>query len=289
MAPPQTAPPFTPRQEDPIMPSMPSDSPHTPLTSPLPRLAAVDDAGSAQSDSPRSAQISGANSQDNPQSSAGLKVKGASWVWIYDNLDSAIKVRHYSPRTLEAYKHWTQKFQTFTNSKEPQLLSMEDVKKFLSFLAVDKKIAASSQNQAFNALLFLFKHVLEKDFGRIEGVVRAKRRPYIPVVLSQEEVHRVIRRLDYPYDLVAKLLYGCGLRLFECLKLRVQDVNFDMQVLTVHDGKGQKDRTVPLPQVLLPELKTQLEKVMQVHQEDLAANYAGTFLPSAVAMKYKQA
>ena len=218
-----------------------------------------------------------------------MKVKGASWVWIYDHLDSAIKVRHYSPKTLEAYKHWTQKFQTFTKSKDPQLLSIEDVKKFLSFLAVDRKVAASSQNQAFNALLFLFKHVLEKDFGKIEGVVRAKRRPYIPVVLSREEVHRVIGRLDYPYDLVAKLLYGCGLRLFECLKLRVQDVNFEMQILTVHDGKGQKDRTVPLPQVLLPELKTQLERVMQVHQEDLAANYGGTFLPSALAMKYRHA
>ncbi len=92
------------------------------------------------------------------------------------------------------------------------------------------------------------------------------------MVLSREEVDRVIGRLDYPYDLVAKLLYGCGLRLLECLKLRVQDFNFDRQILTVHDGKGQKDRTVPLPQVLLPALKTQLEKVMQVHQSDLAAN-----------------
>jgi site-specific recombinase XerD len=174
-----------------------------------------------------------------------LKLTGASWVWVYDQLDSAIKVRHYSPKTLEAYKHWTQKFQTFTKSKDPQSVSTEDVKNFLSFLAVDKNISASSQNQAFNALLFLFKHILEKDFGRIEGVVRAKRGPYIPVVLSREEVNRVIDRLDHPYDLVAKLLYGCGLRLFECLKLRVQDFNFDMQILTVHDGKGQKDRTVP--------------------------------------------
>jgi len=102
-------------------------------------------------------------------------------------------------------------------------------------------------------------------------------------------VDRVIERLDYPYDLVAKLLYGCGLRLFECLKLRVQDLNFDMKVLTVHDGKGQKDRTAPLPHVLLPELKTQLERVIQLHQEDLACGYAGAFLPTALAIKYKQA
>ncbi|MBS1212122.1 MAG: integron integrase [Proteobacteria bacterium] len=104
---------------------------------------------------------------------------------------------------------------------------MEDVKRFLSFLATDKKVAASSQNQAFNALLFLFKHALEKEFGKVEGVVKAKRTKYIPVVLSRVEVDRVIHFLDYPYDLVVKLLYGCGLRLFECLKLRVQDLNFD--------------------------------------------------------------
>lgn len=101
---------------------------------------------------------------------------------------------------------------------------MDDVKGFLSFLAVETKISASSQNQAFNALLFLFKHVLEKEFGKLEGVVRAKRKPYIPVVLSREEVDRIIARLDQPYALVAKLLYGCGLRLFECLQLRVQDL-----------------------------------------------------------------
>lgn len=166
---------------------------------------------------------------------------------------------------------------------------MDDVKGFLSFLAVDKKVAAATQNQAFNALLFLFKHVLEKEFGKVEGVVRAKRTTYIPVVLSRVEVDRVVRFLEYPYDLVAKLLYGCGLRLFECLKLRVQDLNFEMKILTVHDGKGRKDRTVPLPQVLAPELNKQLETVRRVHREDLAAGYAGTFLPGALGEKYKRA
>jgi len=219
----------------------------------------------------------------------GLKLTGASWVSVYEGLNAAIKVRHYSPKTLKVYRFWTRKFQTFTRSKDPQLLSMEEVKGFLSFLAVDKNLSASSQNQAFNALLFLFKHVLEKDFGKVEGVVRAKRRPYIPVVLSREEVDRVIGQLDHPYDLIVKLLYGCGLRLFECLQLRVKDLNFDRKVLTVHDGKGQKDRTVPLPQVLLPELKTQLDSIIQLHQEDLAFGYAGTFLPNALEVKYKQA
>ena len=228
-------------------------------------------------------------SQHDPTASSELKLTGASWVSVYDGLTSAIQVRHYSPKTLQAYKIWTQKFQTFTKSKDPPLLSMDDVKGFLSFLAVHKKIAASSQNQAFNALLFLFRHVLEKEFGKVEGVVRAKRKPYIPVVLSREEVDHVIARLDAPYALVAKLLYGCGLRLFECLKLRAQDLNFAMGVLTVHDGKGQKDRAVPLPQALIPELHAQLDRVAQVHEADLTAGYAGTFLPTALGDKYPRA
>jgi integron integrase len=228
-------------------------------------------------------------SQNNKTESAEYPLTGASWVWVYDELTSAIKVRHYSPKTLQAYQIWTRKFQNFTQSKDPRLLSMNDVKGFLNFLAVTKKIAASSQNQAFNALLFLFRRVLEKEFSNIEGVVRAKRKPYIPVVLSREEVDRIIARLAAPYDLVAKLLYGCGLRLFECLKLRVQDLNFAMRVLTVHDGKGQKDRTVPLPEALVVDLHAQLDRAAQTHEADLAAGYAGTFLPSALGEKYPRA
>jgi integrase len=114
---------------------------------------------------------------------------------------------------------------------------MNDAKDFLSHLATNKQVPAPSQNQAFNTILFLFKNVLQKEFGKGEGVVRAKRPPYIPVVLSRPEVHRIIGLLEPPYDLIAKLFYGCGLRLFEYLKLRMQDLNFDMQVLTVHDGK----------------------------------------------------
>jgi integron integrase len=230
-----------------------------------------------------------AHSRNDSTETTVFKSTGASWVTVYDALTAAIKVRHYSPKTLQAYKIWIQKLQTFTKSKDPARLSMDDVKGFLSFLAVNKKIAASSQNQAFNALLFLFKHVLEKDFGKVEGVVRAKRKPYIPVVLSREEVNRIIERLDDPYDLIAKLLYGCGLRLFECLQLRVQDLNFATGLVTVHDGKGRKDRGVPLPQALRRALHEQLERVAQVHEADLVAGYAGTFLPGALQEKYPRA
>ncbi|MDP2204284.1 MAG: integron integrase [Methylicorpusculum sp.] len=218
-----------------------------------------------------------------------LKLIGANWEAIYEQLKNAIKVRHYSNKTWQAYRYWLQQFQTFTKSKDTGLLGMDDVKGFLSHLAVNKQVAASSQNQAFNALLFLFKNVLQKEFGKVEGVVRAKRRPYIPVVLSRPEVDRVIGLLEPPYDLIAKLLYGCDLRLFECLKLRVQDLNFDMQVLTVHDGKGQKDRTLPIPSTLTAELADQIEHVAALHEQDLAAKTAGVFLPNALDVKYKNA
>jgi integron integrase len=217
------------------------------------------------------------------------KLTGANWVAVYEQLQAAIQVRHYSNKTWQAYRYWLQQFQTYTKGKDVRLLDMDDVKGFLSHLAVNKQVAASSQNQAFNALLFLFRHVLQKEFTKVEGVVRAKRRPYIPVVLSRPEVDRIIGLLEPPYDLVAKLLYGCGLRLFECLKLRVQDLNFDLQVLTVHDGKGQKDRTLPMPAMLTTELAAQVERVATLHEQDLAANTAGVFLPKALDAKYKSA
>ncbi|MDX8389556.1 MAG: integron integrase, partial [Mariprofundaceae bacterium] len=194
-----------------------------------------------------------------------------------------------SPKTLKAYRSWVRQLQTFTKSKSPDLLCMEDVKSFLSSLAVEKKVAASTQNQAFNALLFLFRQVLEKEFGVVEGVVRAKRKTYIPVVLSREEVDSVIACLKEPNQLVVQLLYGCGLRLFECLKLRIQDVNFDTKIIVVHDGKGKKDRSVPMPETLVETLQMQIEKVKSLHQEDLLSGYDGVFLPDSLSKKYKNA
>jgi site-specific recombinase XerD len=152
---------------------------------------------------------------------------GVSWKAEYTRLAREIQVRHYSPKTLKAYTQWVRHYQTFTRSQDPKLLSPDHVKAFLTFLAVTRKVSASTQNQAFNALLFFHRHVLNKEFGTVDGVVRAKRKTYIPVVLSREEIEAVLRHLGPPFDLVVKLLYGCGLRLFECLKLRVQCFNFD--------------------------------------------------------------
>lgn len=214
---------------------------------------------------------------------------GCSWIDVFEGLAREIKLRHYSPKTLKSYRGWVRRFQTFTQSKDYQSLSQQNVVAFLSDLAVEKKVSASSQNQAFNALLFLFRNVLDKEFGEIKGVARAKRKPYIPVVLSREEIELIFDHLEEPIDLIAKLLYGCGLRLFECLNLRVHCFNFDAGILTVHNGKGQKDRTVPLPESLVPALRKQLQKIADLHVADLKTNYAGVFLPDQLGKKYKNA
>ncbi len=217
------------------------------------------------------------------------KEYGADWTSLYQGFQDAIKLRHYSPATLKTYTGWTRKFQTFTRSKNPDLLTVKDVKKFLTNLAVEKKVSASSQNQAFNALLFVYRNALGKEFGKVDGIVRAKRKPYIPVVLSREEVDQVIAALNHPYRLIISLMYGCGLRLTECLSLRVHNFNFDMRILTVHDGKGKKDRTVPLPDALIEILKIQLERVMEQHEQDCRNGYAGVFLPGILEKKYPNA
>ena len=184
----------------------------------------------------------GKNKETSSTKKVGLQLANADWTSVYNDLDSEIKIRHYSPKTLRAYRGWVRQFQNFTMSKDPGLLSSSEVKDFLTFLAVKRKVSASSQNQAFNALLFLFRHIIKKEFGDMKDIPRAKRKPYIPVVLSRDEIDAITIPLSYPYDLVVKLLYGCGLRLFECMNLRVGCLNFDAGILTVHDGKGKKDR-----------------------------------------------
>jgi integron integrase len=217
-------------------------------------------------------------------------MKNASWQTEYNALEAEIKIRHYSPKTMKTYRLWTRQFQAFTKSKPSSLLSPVDVKEFLTWLAVHREVAASTQNQAFNALLFFFRHVLKKEFGKIDGVVRAKRKPYIPAVLSRDEIDAIIEQLAPPHDLVVKLLYGCGLRLGECLNLRTQCFNFDAGILTVHDGKGKKDRTVPLPERIYPELRAQLESVKGRYRQDLEnKDYAGVFLPGSLETKYPNA
>jgi len=138
-------------------------------------------------------------------------------------------------------------------------------------------------------LLFFYRHILKKDFGQLKDVPRAKRRPYIPVVLSKDEIAAIIRNLGYPYELVVYFLYGCGLRLFESVNLRVHNFNFDTMILTIHDGKGKKDRTVPIPEKVMPQINAHLERVKNLHEKDLRKGYSGTFMINALDRKYKNA
>jgi integron integrase len=213
----------------------------------------------------------------------------AEWNNILEGLVAEIKIRHYSPKTLKAYSGWVHKFRAFLRNRDPRSVSSADVKEFLKYLAVRKKVSASTQNQGYNALIFLFKFVLKKDFGDHSDAVWAKTKPYIPVVLSREEIDLVLYNLTYPYNLVVKFLYGCGLRLFECLNLRIHDLNFDAGILTVHDGKGQKDRTVPLPVSIMDEINANIEKVRELHRKDLEEGYAGTIMKNLLDKKYKNA
>ncbi len=216
------------------------------------------------------------------------KSASPDWDKIIDNFAEEIKTRHYSRKTLKAYADWCRKFQGFLHNKLPDELSAADVKSYLTYLAVNCKVAASTQNQAFNALLFLFRHILKKDFGEHKDIPRAKKSSYIPVVLSRKEIGAVLKHLRHPYDLAVKLLYGCELRLFECVKLRVKNFNFDAGILTLH-GKGSKDRTVPIPQAIMPELTAQYELIKKFHDADLAAGYAGVFLDDQLEKKYPKA
>jgi len=224
-----------------------------------------------------------------PLSDNAFAGRPTSWAQEYRDLESAIKLRNYSNKTLAAYRLWVGKFQAFVHSRPTSELGTCEVRGFLSALAVQHGVAASTQNQAFNSLLFFFRHVLGREFGKIDGVVRPKRHRYIPVVLSRAEVEAVLAQLQPPYRLVVLLLYGCGLRLAECVNLRVHCINLDAMLLTVHDGKGQKDRTVPLPTRALPEIQAQMDKVRRLHAQDLLASYAGVFLPRQLEKKYKNA
>ena len=217
-----------------------------------------------------------------------VKSESPEWDAAIAELAAEIKTRHYSRKTLKTYAYWSRQFQRFLKNKPPKSLSSKEVKEYLTYLVVQGCASASTQNQAFNALLFLFRHALKQDFGDYRDIPRAKKSKTIPVVLSRKEIAAVLKHLQYPYDLVVKLLYGCGLRLFECLQLRVKDFNFEAGMLTVH-GKGKKDRTVPLPKTIVPDLTSQLEVVKNIHDQDLATGYAGVFLDDQLEKKYPSA
>ncbi|RKZ11868.1 integron integrase [bacterium] len=200
-----------------------------------------------------------------------------------------IKTRQYSRRTIKTYEYWIRRYITFHGRTHPRELGPTELTAFLSYLATDCGVAASTQNQALSALLFLYRHVLEIDLPWLEGIVRAKQPVRIPVVLTAGEVEQVLRRLyDVPW-LVACLLYGAGLRLMEALHLRVMDVDFNGGEVVVRRGKGNKDRRTMLPTKVIRPLQAHLERVHRQHNADLACGTGTVAMPGALARKYPAA
>jgi integron integrase len=208
---------------------------------------------------------------------------------LLDRVSDALRLRHYAIRTERAYCDWVKRFVLFHDKRHPDTMGAAEVSAFLTHLAVDGEVSASTQNQAFSALLFLYRHVLGAEPGKIAGVVRAARRRGEPVILTRPEVTAVLLKLPDPYRLKCELMFGSGLRLMEVLRLRVKDIDLDRAEVTVRMGKGGKDRRTMLPEAVRPRMLLQLDEVRRVHEADLAAGRGRVWLPEALARKLPHA
>jgi integron integrase len=208
---------------------------------------------------------------------------------LLDQVRDAVRRKHYSLRTEEAYVYWIRRFILFHGKRHPKQMGAPEVTAYLTHLAVDANVAASTQNQALSAILFLYRDVLGGELGSLQDMERAKRAARVPVVLTQSEVHAVLKELRGIPWLVAALLYGSGLRLMECLRLRVKDLDFDQLQVIVREGKGRRDRATMLSRTLVEPLRHHLERVKARHEEDLSRGYGSVHLPHALARNYASA
>jgi integron integrase len=208
---------------------------------------------------------------------------------LIEEVRRKLRTRHYSLRTEQAYVGWIRRFILANGKRHPDAMGEVEVERFLSTLAIEGDVAAGTQNQALSALLFLYRHVLRVDLPWMATVVRAKRPRRVPTVLSREEVQRLLAAMDGRTWLLASLLYGTGMRLLECLRLRVKDIDFARNAIIVRDGKGGKDRHTVLPRKLVDPLQREVERARLLHQQDLAAGLGEVWLPHALARKYPNA
>lgn len=207
---------------------------------------------------------------------------------LLDRVRHAIRLKNYSYSTEQTYVHWTRRYILFHDKRHPAEMGRPEVEEFLRYLAVEGDVTSSTQNQALSALIFLYKVVLNAPLGHVD-VLWAKKRKRLPVVLTRQEVIAIFKHLREEPLVVAQLLYGAGLRLNECLGLRVQDVDLNTRQITVRNGKGGVDRTTVLPKALIPALRKQLERVRQLHHKDLEQGMGRASLPNALARKYLSA
>ena len=211
------------------------------------------------------------------------------WADLVRALRGEIKRRNYSPKTGDTYAYWVEQFADYTGHMPVAEISDTAARDFLTDLAVKGQVVASTQNQAFNALLFLFRHILKRDYELGDSVVRAKVSKYIPTVLTRAEVLAVLGKLEFPHELIVSMLYGCGLRLSECLELRAGDLDFEENLVIVHDGKGNKDRSLPMPKKLKAELKAQIRRVAKQLDRDLEEpDFGGAFMPESLSKRRAQ-
>jgi integron integrase len=208
---------------------------------------------------------------------------------LLEQVRAEIRARHYSRRTEDAYVHWIRRFIVFHGRRHPRELGAPEISAFVTWLAVERHVAASTQNQALSGVLFLYREVLRQEVGVVDLLPRARMPSMVPVVLSPSEVRQVLHELAGVPRIVATLLYGAGLRLQECLELRVKDLDFERREITVRRGKGQKDRRVMLPDALREVLERHLEEVRRLHHADLAAGFGRVALPGALERKYPHA
>ena len=208
---------------------------------------------------------------------------------LLEQMRVVIRARHYSLRTEETYLGWVKRFILFHGKRHPRDMGAQEVQQFLSHLAVEGHVAASTQSQALSAILFLYQQVLQHDIGWLHDVVRAKQPQRLPVVLTRDEVAAVLRHLSGTPWIMATLLYGAGLRLMECIRLRVKDIDFTYNQIVVRDGKGQKDRVTMLPQHVKAALQQHLLDVQHLHTQDLDTDGGGVYLPYALERKYPNA
>lgn len=188
---------------------------------------------------------------------------------LLEQVGRALQSRHYSERTVDAYVYWIRKYILFHGKRHPEDMAESEINAFLTHLAVEAQVSASTQNQPLSSLLFLYRHVLNRELGELGDIVRARRPRRLPVVLSREEVRQVLDHLSGDKRLIVALLYGSGLRLIECLRLRIQDVDLDRHEILVRDGKGSQDRLTMLPTSLENPLKEHLRRVQAIHRRDL--------------------
>ncbi len=208
---------------------------------------------------------------------------------LIDQIKTELRVNCYSKKTEEAYVGWIKRFILFHNKRHPNEMGKEEIQKFINHLSVEQNVSSSTQNQALQAILYLYKNVLKKEVGWLEDIKHATRIKHLPVVFSKAETAKILSNLSGVVKLIVSLMYGTGMRLGEVLKLRVKDIDFEMNQIIVRDGKGEKDRITLLPQKLIPELKEHLRKVKNLHQRDLKDGSGKTKLPYALARKYVNA